>query len=420
MTILVGFTALGVDVGMLFHAKRNVQIAADAAATAAAVDYLYKGSTTSAQAAGKAASTQNGITDGSGGASVTINTPPVYGPNAGASGVFEAIVTDPNPTIFMSGFSALFNQGASSLSSVTVAARAVAGVIPGTTCLYLTNASGAAFSSQGNATINASGCGIYVNSSSNDAMSTNGNSVSITAGYVNVAGGTESSHTPSGTPIAFNAGAISNPLNSVPNPTCTTTVSITSITGSTSVDTPGMNNAICFSNTVNVSGSATLTGPGVFVFQNGINIPTGATLATSNATVDISGGFFNQASNSQLNLSADGNLSDTYNGIALMVPASNTNYPSNPQHTSNELQVQFGSNNSSLMGIIYAPVAELFLKDNGGASSISCNAASSTNQQICTTIIAGSLDLGPSTLNIANYNSANPTTSPLRTVALVE
>ena len=57
MTVLVGFLALAIDVGMLFRAKRNMQIAADAAAIAGALDYKYNGSITSAQTAAEAAAT---------------------------------------------------------------------------------------------------------------------------------------------------------------------------------------------------------------------------------------------------------------------------------------------------------------------------------------------------------------------------
>jgi uncharacterized membrane protein len=60
---LVGFVALATDVGVLFRAKRNMQIAADAAATAAALDYLYNGSVSSAKTAGQAAATANGVTN---------------------------------------------------------------------------------------------------------------------------------------------------------------------------------------------------------------------------------------------------------------------------------------------------------------------------------------------------------------------
>lgn len=124
MTAIIGFLALATDVGILFRAKRNVQIAADAAATAAAVDAKFG---LSASSAAQAAATSNGITNGVAGATVTVNSPPLNGPNAGASNYVEVVIQQPNPTFFMK----VFNIG-----SATVTARAVAGIPnPGTNCI---------------------------------------------------------------------------------------------------------------------------------------------------------------------------------------------------------------------------------------------------------------------------------------------
>src|SRR5208337_1660669 len=133
MTVLLGFMALAIDVGLLFRARRNVQIAADAAAVAGGLDYKYNGSATSARTAGKAASAANGVTDGVSGAVVTINVPPVNGPYAGTTGFVEAIVTQPNPTFFMS----LFH-----ISSVSVDARAVVGAGSSGGCIWALALSG--------------------------------------------------------------------------------------------------------------------------------------------------------------------------------------------------------------------------------------------------------------------------------------
>lgn len=104
--VLIGFLALAVDIGVLFVAKRNVQIAADAAAMGAAMDYLYNGSVTSAQNAGQADAVRNGFTNGVGGVGVTINCPPTSGPNTGGGASFcEAILTQPN-NVFSWAFSA--------------------------------------------------------------------------------------------------------------------------------------------------------------------------------------------------------------------------------------------------------------------------------------------------------------------------
>ena len=48
MTAMLGFLALAIDVGVLFRSKRCMQTAADAAAIAAAQDYMWNISTTSA------------------------------------------------------------------------------------------------------------------------------------------------------------------------------------------------------------------------------------------------------------------------------------------------------------------------------------------------------------------------------------
>ena len=41
MTAMLGFLALAIDVGVLFHSKRSMQTAADAAAVSAAQDYMF-------------------------------------------------------------------------------------------------------------------------------------------------------------------------------------------------------------------------------------------------------------------------------------------------------------------------------------------------------------------------------------------
>ena len=71
MTCLFGFAALAADVGIMLREKRLLQIAADSAAIAGALELNY--SAASVTSAAKAASAQNGFTDGSGGVTVTVN-----------------------------------------------------------------------------------------------------------------------------------------------------------------------------------------------------------------------------------------------------------------------------------------------------------------------------------------------------------
>ncbi len=123
MTCLLGFMGFAGDVGILFRAKRIMQTAADAGAIAGALEVNYGDWT----AAAKAATAQNGVTDGSGGAIVAVNNPPANGPHKGVAGYVEVIVSQPQPTFFMGMFIS---------KSVAVSARSVAYLNPGQFCVY--------------------------------------------------------------------------------------------------------------------------------------------------------------------------------------------------------------------------------------------------------------------------------------------
>lgn len=407
MTILLGFAALGVDVGVLFHAKRNVQIAADAAATAGALDYLYNGSTTSAATVAKAAAAQNGVTDGSGGATVIINTPPVYGPNATSTGYVEAIVSVPNPTYFMK----VFNLG-----SVTVASRAVAGTpTAGGPCIWLMSKSGTGLKLKGAYDIEATGCGIYINSTASNAIDVTGNGGIVNAGFVDVVGNATGNHVISPTSVTTNAGPRSNPLNPPdPNPSTGSgcqSVDTTTTTLSGNITGPGDGNTVCYTQAVTLNGAT--MGPGIYVFGNGVTI--GGIVAVNGGTIDIANGTFNQPSNTTLQLTAPTDTlyngtsrgrASSFDGISIMVPSTNSSFPCNSSNPV-QLQLVFGSSSSSLDGIIYAPCAQVNLQDNGGNVT-------------ATGIVADSMYDNASLINVPNYSNVHPTTSPFSVVTLVE
>ena len=272
MTVLVGFMALAIDVGMLFRAKRNMQIAADAAAIAGALDYKYNGSITSAQAAAEAAATANGVTStGTCPISdptktyVCINIPPVYGPNAGTSGFVEALISQPNQTIFM--------PMVSNTSIMSVGARAVAGSGVSSACIWTLAKSGKDISLSGSGSITAKKCAIYDDSNASDALTLTGSgsvsakAIGIVGSYTDTGSGTISPNPPT-TGIAPAA----DPLASLPAPTvtsgtCTGTSAACNPSNSTSgnlVVPPG--NYTSISNTG--SGTVTLSGGNYVISGN--------------------------------------------------------------------------------------------------------------------------------------------------------
>jgi Flp pilus assembly protein TadG len=390
MGLLLGVLALAIDVGVLFRAKRNVQIAADAAAFAGALDYYYNASNATAISRGTASGVANGVTT----SQITVNSPPTYGPNAGKAGFVEAIVIQPNNTLFMGYLSGI--------SSINVTARAVAGA-PGASqaCIYISNpTASSALDLQGAYDIEAPGCGVYVNSNSGSAVNVTGNGGTLNAGSFDIVGGLTGHQTNPTAPSTYSAPQ-SDPFGGLsgPNPAtdCTgaNTVSVATVKTTTAI--PVSNGITCFSSTnVTLSGGLALPGGAIYVFENGVTV--GGTMSVGNsssgATMDVYSGTFNQG-NSVLSIYAP--TSGTYNGIALMQPVTNTN----------ELQVQFGSGNQTLDGFIYAPGAEVYLQDHGGGIT-------------ATGIVANTMFDKASTITIPSYSVAHPITTPLKKVTLVE
>ncbi|MGA7859038.1 MAG: pilus assembly protein TadG-related protein [Terracidiphilus sp.] len=419
MTLLIACIALAVDVGVLFRAKRQAQIAADAAAVAGAMENFYHGSA-NAVAVGQAAGAANGIPSGD----VAIIVGPTDGYHTG-TGYVEARVYQPTQTVFMD----MFVGG-----NVNVSARAVAGIVFGQACMIALDPNNAgSLTVKGNTTVKATNCGIQVNSSSPSAFCDNGNA-KIDSPYVNIVGGQSTKGNCGknpGSPVYSGGDPENDPIDltgPLPNgspgppavpPACTTggsgnTVSIggnnPTVTSATTI--PSVGGVTCFSD-ANVTLSNVTLPAGTYVFENGVNISGNVTV--NGGTLDIYQGSFNN-SNGNLDISAP--TTGTYNGIAIMQPASNTtatcqdNSIKHAINTSTCLQVQFGSSSATppagnLDGIIYAPTATVYLQDQGGGVQAAA-------------IISYDIYVNSQLSITDNYSHAHPGTSPLSHLQLVE
>jgi Flp pilus assembly protein TadG len=449
MTVLIGFMALALDVGLLFRAKRNVQIAADAAATAAALDYYYSGSKANAIAMGRAAGTSNGITNGdTNGDVVTVNCAPSFGPHTSGScnGYFEALVTQPNATTLTNIFG---------ISSMNVGSRAVAASVTSVSCIFLMNKTGTDFSLQGAATIeNPNGgntCGIYVNSTDPSSVKVTGQGNSIDAAYVATRGGITGSGqlidssnnvvpTSTGAPAenippAYQNLSVPAPPTLCPAPTgATKNIQGTVYTYLTNTDVAGMGSSgLCFSGNVLIDGNASTlylpaglytfsgshpggTPPSVVIGNNviGPGIATGPTTGKSTwdpgtgsgapaqpgITFNIYSGGLSLTSTTNVTLHAP--TQDPYNGIVLLAPdvAQDATCNTSPWN------IQWGSAQGVFDGMIVAPCVDLTLQDQGGSALVSG-------------LVVGKLTLKTGTLDITKYGANHPT-SPLQSIVLVE
>ena len=396
LTVIFGFLAFAIDVGLLFNNKRKLQNAVDAACTSAAIDYMFNASQTTATAAANSAITANQIN----GATVTVN----YAPNITSSAhntnaYIEVIATQPENTFFMG----VFNR-----KVVTVAARAVAGMPGrGNACVIVLNPHAAgAMTLQGSFDVSADNCGVVVDSDNSDALQFTGGGGTLTAGYIAVVGG-DGGQTGDASPAPVKGAApVINPFPTLTGPTpstdCTAsnTNTMTSVNSSTTLKTA--NGITCFTNAVTISGRTLPSG--VMVFENGVTLGGTITSGASGTTIDVYSGAFNVNTGSSLSITAPTTAptASVPAGIALMQPASN----------STQIQIQFGASYGTWDGIIYAPSAQLYLQDSGGDKS--------GGVTLTTDLIVDKLFDKTATLTIHSYTTAFGSSSPLTAVALVE
>ena len=408
MTVVLGFMALAIDVGLLFNGKRKLQNAADAAATSAAIDYMFNASQTTSRAAANSAVTANQIS----GATVTVNfNPNIQSAYHTSSYYVQVIISQPDRTFLMG----MFNH-----KTMNIEAMAIAGMPGGgNACVIVLNphASGA-MQLQGSFDVSADKCGVVVDSDSSSALQFTGGAGSLNAGYVSVVGGATGQTSDSHPPAVTGATPVINPFPTLtgPNPATDCTPANTN-TGSsysgTSTLKPALNNVTCFSNSVTLSNytSANPLPPGVLLFENGVTLSGTITTGTgaSGTTFDNYHGSFNVNTGSSLNVTApttapvtSPSASAVPAGIALMQPSTN----------SSQIQIQFGASYGTWKGIIYAPAAQLYLQDSGGDKS--------GGVTLTTDLIVDTLFDKTAALTIHSYTTAFGNSSPLTAVALVE
>ena len=381
MTCLLGFMALAADVGIMLRERRLLQIAADSAAIAGAAELNFGDASSAAQAA----AVQNGFTNGSGGATITVNTPPAFGPHASVTGYVEVIASKSQSTIFMG----LFGR-----SAMTVTARAVATNGAGSSCMYLLGSSGPDIEMTGTGSLNVPDCGILDDSNSNTSAITDSGTGSITAKSIGVVGspGFNNSGTggisPTPTPGIV---AASDPLSFITQPTPSGCTPFSN--GGTSAITlqPG-----CYSS-LSITGTGPVTlSPGLYVLNGPVILSGTGSITGSGVTLYLTSatGAVTISGTQAINLSAP--TTGNYNGILFFEQRGDTN----------QLTVS-GTGNMNLTGIFYLPSATLALT---GTSNATFDAAF---------VVSQLLSSGTGTVTLSNFALTN-TSTPLTSVRLVE
>lgn len=408
MTVLLGFVAFATDIGVMLHMRRETQTGADSAALAGATEALAEGSPTSISQgmwnaiAGDAA--LNGVILPAGtpsgtsycqtstdtftkvcayiGSSVTVP----------AFQVSSSSTADPYVEVQISHVTSGVFGGVANQSSMTVGSTAVASdIITSNGCVYVTNpgwpSAGAnpAVYMSGNSLILAPTCGISINGN----LTFNGGKASIDAGFVAVAGTISNTSSIDGG-YAANIPPQTNPMASLNltanQPTAGTTAggACGSVPSGTSLgciyDLGGGNLTAANLATLGYCPGGVCALPsGILYFDVPVTV-SGAINSGANGTV------FYIANGVQFDFDANGTLTmspplssktDTFYNILIDDPSA----PAGGMYSTckagkgnngnpGELYFDFGSSNTTLNGIVYAPDAQLFEQDSGATMSI--------------------------------------------------
>lgn len=165
---LAGMTGLVIDGGNVFLDRRNAQSAADSAALSAALTRVRGGQNLSAAALSSAA--QNGYNNDGTTSTVEVHNPPISGPNAGNVEYVQVIIVSHVKTYFarVVGWSRLTNRVEAVARTKTPEVReilhgqAVISLAPSSDCN-----NDKSFWVHGEATLDITGGGIFINSNNN-------------------------------------------------------------------------------------------------------------------------------------------------------------------------------------------------------------------------------------------------------------
>lgn len=375
LPVLIGFGALGYEVGYWYQSQQDLQQIADIASYGGANELSIRGSS-GVTARSDYLASQNNFNAGSG-STITVNTPPLSGTHTKDPTAVEVLMTQTLQRSLTNFFSS---------SALNVSVRSVSALSGGPACIYVLDPSAnGAMDMVGNATINSPSCGVYVNSSSPTALTGVGNT-GINSDFVKVVGGSTFSGsggvtTQTGGGIQTGASSGSNPLSSlqVPNySACNFTG--TNITKKGSVIlSPGV-----YCGGVNITNGNVTLNPGTYIIDGGsFSLSGNANLSGSGVTIILSGKI--SGTYATLNLTGNGALSltaptsGTFNGIAVFQD------PNAPSGGTNAIA---GNGSEAITGAIYIPNQTLTYAGNGN------------NANTCVVLVVDKLTLvGNATLN---------------------
>ena len=277
LVVLLGFVALGTEVGVLLMTSRQMQSASDSAALAAAVA-RNKGYPTAFADEARAVARAAGYVDGEADATVAVNNPPLEGAYAGDENAIEVVITQLQHLVLVP----LFYGGPWTLKT-----RAVATATGGSSVCVLaleTSANEPLYAHNGGQLL-IEGCGVGSNSSSNRAIRASGSgritaaSLTTVGNYYTSGGGTINI---SG-PIEVHATATADPYldRVVPTPGSCRTVPPMPFDGELPQGT--------YCAGINITNGSNVTMNGLYILRTGNFVVQGGSTLSGTASIVLTG-----------------------------------------------------------------------------------------------------------------------------------
>jgi Flp pilus assembly protein TadG len=387
MPMILGLAALSIDYGLWLYQKRQLQTIADAAAIGATIA-IKQGKSNSALAYATTDAALNGFVVG-GGKTLKLYTPPTSGTHVGNQNAVEVVLTMPTKSYF----STMILPNAPTISCTSVATATSSSP----SCVVTLGATNG-ITLNGNGSIYSPSCGVYVNSTLNNAIQENGNA-SITATTISTVGGISGSNLTVTNGITTGAAAAADPYASVTMPAAGSCTVNNFSTKTTQTINPGT-----YCGGFNLGAKANVTmNPGTYIINGGSFSMNGqATLSGTGVTIVLTGSSGNYASVS-MNGGATVNLSAPTSGSLksiLFFGDKNATSVTN----------SFGGGASmNLNGVIYTPSSDVTIAGNSSASSASCTQVVSNSLTISgasgfgtgSSCAGGSTPITTTTLNLA-------------------
>ena len=360
--VLFGALGLGIDAGVWYHAKRDLQSAADAAAIAATHEVARNHGNTEITAAAQTAVDKNGYPAS---VIISVEAPPTSGEFAGEDAAAVQLAS-PAQLLFL---------GALSMEEFDIAANATAITDIGNAdfCVMALNGTAPkALDISGSVTVDLD-CAMASNSNASDSVYFNGDA-DITTDYISSAGGIQEGGSVTMVSRAPSLEGVLphyDPYEDLAEPStiapCDQTTEVKVQNGDNVVLSPGV-----YCKGITVTGGNLTFSPGTYVMRGGDFTVNGGTVSSSGgvtffATESASGpskwANFNFTGNPDIDLSAP--TSGTYEDILFYQDPDAP--PVSGANGQNDLT---GGSNMRLDGVIYLPTRTLHY--SGGAGSAGC------------------------------------------------